>query len=238
MSSGVFYGVGVGPGDPGLLTLKAVELLRAARVIVTPRAAPGQDSLALAVARDHLNPQCLILQLHFPMTRDERRLEQAWAHALEQVRGHLDAGEDVFFLTIGDPMLYSTCIYLLQRLQAAGYMVRVVPGIPSFCAAAAAAVFPLAAGDEQIAVFPWPGDEPPAPSVLRAFDTVVLLKVASQLNGALHALQQAGMLEQSVLVSNCGRSDEEIRRDLKEITGENESFPYLSLILARRQKEL
>ncbi|MEW5920904.1 MAG: precorrin-2 C(20)-methyltransferase [Bacillota bacterium] len=238
MSSGIFYGVGVGPGDPGLLTLKAVQLLREARVVVAPRSAPGQDSLALAVARDHLPAACLILHLHFPMTKNESCLEEAWDDALAQVRAHLDAGEDVVFLTIGDPMLYSTCIYLLQRLKAGGYQVRVIAGVPSFCAAAAAAAFPLAAGEERIAVFPWKGDDSLSPSFLGSFDTVVLLKVASHLNGAVAALQQADMLEHSVLVSNCGRPDEEISSDLRDAVRRKEPLPYLSLILARRQKEI
>ncbi len=238
MKSGVFYGVGVGPGDPRLLTLKAVELLKAARVVATPCAAPGQESLALAVAREHLAPGCLVLPLYFPMTKDEKKLEQGWAQALAEVCAHLDRGEDVVFLTLGDPMLYSTCLYLLQRLQKAGYGVKVVPGVPSFCAAAAAAVFPLAAGEERLALLPWPEGAPLSPSLLRAFDSVALLKVASRLDEAIAALQQAGMLEESVLVSNCGSPGEKISRELKKLAGGKEPVPYLSLILARRQKEV
>ena len=236
MSGSIFYAVGVGPGDPGLLTLKAVQLLKEARVVVAPQAARGQESLALAVAREHLPPGCCVLRLYFPMTRDGSRLEQAWDEALGTVRVHLDKGEDVLFLTIGDPMLYSTCIYVLERLNALGYTVRVVPGVPSFCAAAAAAVYPLAAGDERIAVIPWNGAEPPSPSLLSDFDSVVLLKVASGLPQAVTALRQAGMLEQSVLVSNCGRAGEEISSDL-DGAARRKAPPYLSLILARRRKE-
>jgi len=236
LSGGIFYAVGVGPGDPGLLTLKAVQLLREARIVVVPQAARGQDSLALAVARDHLPPGCCVLQLYFPMTREGSRLEQAWDEALGTVRVYLDKGEDVLFLTIGDPMLYSTCIYVLERLKALGCTVRVIAGVPSFCAAAAAAVYPLATGDERIAVIPWNEADPSPHSLLSAFDSVVLLKVASGLPRAVTALRQAGMLEQSVLVSNCGRAGEEISSDLQG-AARQDTPPYLSLILARRRKE-
>lgn len=237
MSSGVFYGVGVGPGDPELLTLKAVQLLKKGKVVVVPQAARGQESIALTVAREHLSPACRVLQLYFPMTRDENRLGQAWDEALATVRGYLDKGEDVIFLTIGDPMLYSTCIYVLERLQAKGYAVQVVPGVPSFCAAAATASFPLATGNERIAVLPWHEEDEPSTSLLAEFDSVVLLKVASHLPRAVEALRQSGHLEQSVLVSNCGRSNEGISFNLKETAGKQTAPPYLSLILARRRKE-
>lgn len=236
MGSGIFYGVGVGPGDPGLLTLKAVELLKKTRIIVAPKAARERESLALDVVREFLTPGCTVLQLYFPMSRDNSCLEQAWEEALGTVRVQLDKGEDVVFLTLGDPLMYSTCIYVLDRLKALGYTVRVIAGVPSFCAAAAAAVYPLAKGDERIALFSWNETEPPSPSLLAEFDSVVLLKVASGLPQAVTALRQAGMLEQSLLVSNCGRSAEEISSDL-EGAARREAPPYLSLILARRRKE-
>lgn len=234
---GIFYAVGVGPGNPKWLTLQAVELLQEARIVVVPQASRGQESIALAVAREHLSPRCQILHLHFPMTREQKRLEQAWDEAMSAIRIHLDKGENVLFLTIGDPMLYSTSIYVFERLRKAGYPAEVVPGVPSFCAAAATAHFPLAAGDEQIAVIPWSAEEPPSVAMLRSFDSVVLLKVASHLPPAVNALREAGLLEQSVMVSNCGRDGEEIFSDLEEIARRQSPPPYLSLILARRRKE-
>lgn len=235
--AGIFYGVGVGPGDPELLTLKAVQLLKEAPVVVVPQASRGQESLALSVVREHLSAACRVHYLHFPMTRDENRLGEAWDVALTTVRGFLDEGKNVLFLTIGDPMLYSTCIYVLERLQARGYAVQVIPGVPSFCAAAAAAAFPLVKGDERLAVLPWNEKDPPSSLLLSSFDTVVLLKVASHLPRAVAALKEAGLLQQSVLVSNCGRTDEAISGELEKAARQENPPPYLSLILARRQKE-
>lgn len=234
---GVFYAVGVGPGDPKLLTLQAVELLQQAQIVVVPQAARGQESLALAVAGKYLPPDCRVSHLHFPMTKDEGQLEKAWNEALQAVRACLDKGEDVLFLTIGDPMLYSTCIYVLQRLKQHYYPVQVVPGVPSFCAAAAAAAFPLVMGNERMAVLPWDQKEPPPAALLSSFDAVVLLKVASGLPHAANTLREAGLLEESVMVSNCGREDEEISTDLEKVTRRETPPPYLSLILARRQKD-
>lgn len=237
MNSGIFYGVGVGPGDPDLLTLKAVQLLNKARIVVVPQASRGQESVALSIAQEHLSPVCCVHYLHFPMTRDENCLGKAWDEALATIQGFLDEGEDVFFLTIGDPMLYSTCIYILEGLKTKGYQVKIIPGVPSFCAAAGAASFPLATGNEQIAVLPWNEKDPPSPSMLNHFDTVVLLKVASHLPQAVAALKEASLLEQSVLVSNCGRPDESTSFNLEEKAREENPPPYLSLILARRLKE-
>jgi precorrin-2/cobalt-factor-2 C20-methyltransferase len=232
MSRGIFYGVGVGPGDPELLTLKAVKVLQAADLVVVPQTGREKESIALAVARAHLRENCRLLPLVFPMSRAQTLLEKSWDRAAEEIRSYLEEGETVVFITIGDPMLYSTYIYLFKRLSAGGYTVHTVPGVPSFCAAASAAGVVLGEGEEKIAIIPWNGGELLPPEMLRQFAGLVVIKACGNVNGLLETLSKTGFLEKSVLVSRCGFGDERIERDLKALAGKE--LPYFSLILAKR----
>jgi len=232
MPRGTFYGVGVGPGDPELLTLKAVKVLQAAEVVVAPQAGRGKESLAYDIARQHLHGGCRLLKLDFPMTRNKELLEKSWEQASARIERFLQRGETVVFLTLGDPMLYSTYIVLFKRLSARGYAVQTVPGVPSFCAAAAAAGFPLGEGEEKLAIVPWSGCRgKPLAAFLQGFDSAVIMKAAGELSPILKELGEAGFLQNAVLVSKCGHPDERIERELSALS--RTRAPYFSLILAR-----
>lgn len=240
MPKGILYGVGVGPGDPELLTLKAVKVLQSADLVCIPLSQREKESAAYSIAREHLPENCAVFPLLFPMTRDKDDLERSWEEACAEVQKHLDKGIRVVFLTIGDPMLYSTYIYLFKRLQADGYTVQTIPGVPSFCAAASAAGFPLGEGDGKIAIIPWGPDAAGSPEYLKQFESLVIMKVSHNFTAILDTLAQAGFLGDSVLVSKCGYEDEEIRRDLSSFSDNKEDgreIPYFSLILARKEKE-
>jgi len=230
---GVFYGVGVGPGDPELLTLKAVRVLQGIDAVAVPRAGAEKESLAYAIAREFIPVQARVLELVFPMTRETRRLEQGWKEAAARIQALLEQGKNTAFLTVGDPMLYSTYIYIFQRIQEAGYSVETVPGIPSFCAAAAAAGFPLAEGDDRLALVPWNREQALQGEALQPFSSLALLKVSSDLEGIIETLAETGFLQRSMLVSRCGHEDERIVTDLASLKGS--AVPYFSLILARKE---
>lgn len=230
---GILYGIGVGPGDPELLTHKAVRVLQDVDCVAVPVAERDKESTARKIAGCHLSADCRIVELDFPMTRDRERLAEAWHQGCETIKDLLDQGQSVAFLTLGDAMLYSTYIYIYQDLERDGYRVITIPGITSFSAAAATGGIPLAFGDERMAVIPGSAVEDLNNGKLDYFDTVVIFKVARQYQKLLAALEKAGRLESSVLVVSCGHPEERVITDLKSVA--EEELSYFSLIISRKE---
>ena len=210
---GTFYGVSVGPGDPELLTLQAVRLIQKCPVLAAPQTSSGQ-MLALDIARGALGEELAgktIVPLHFAMSRDPAVLAASHAQAAQAVRPFLDAGQDVAMLNLGDVSIYATFGYLQSLLEADGYATAMAAGVPSFCAAAARLNVPLTGGmDTPLTIAPggW------ADRVLEAPGTKVLMKTGRQLPALLDTLRQAGKLQASALVCNCGLPDEQVYPDL------------------------
>ena len=139
MEKGILYGVGVGPGDPELMTLKAVNIARLADVIAVPHKEPAKcTALNIAVKAVPELREKPILPVDMPMTKDKAKLEQAFAAGAQTLTEALEEGKTVCFLTLGDPTVYSTYLYLHKRVAGAGYRAEIAPGGPSFCAALAA----------------------------------------------------------------------------------------------------
>ena len=210
---GTFYGVSVGPGDPELMTLQAVRLIRQCPVLAAPQTSSGQ-MLALDIARKGLGEELAgktILPLHFAMSRDPAVLAASHEKAAAAVRQYLDAGQDVAMLNLGDVSIYATFGYLQEILQAQGCATAMAAGVPSFCAAAARLNVPLTGGmDTPLTIAPggW------ADRVLEAPGTKVLMKTGRQLPALLDTLRQAGKLQAGALVCNCGLPDEQVYPDL------------------------
>ena len=210
---GTFYGVSVGPGDPELLTLQAVRLIRQCPVLAAPQTSSGQ-MLALDIARSALGEALdgkTIVPLHFAMSRDPAVLAASHKEAVQAVRPYLDAGQDTAMLNLGDVSIYATFGYLQRLLEAEGYPTAMAAGVPSFCAAAARLNVPLTGGmDAPLTIAPgsWAG------RVLETPGTKVLMKTGRQLPALLDTLRQAGKLQTSALVCNCGLPDEQVYPDL------------------------
>ena len=210
---GTFYALSVGPGDPELMTLQAVRLIRQCPVLAAPQTDSGQ-MLALDIARSALGEALdgkTIVPLYFAMSRDPAALAASHEKAAAAVQQYLDAGQDVAMLNIGDVSIYATFGYLQEILQAGGYATAMAAGVPSFCAASARPNRPLTGGMDippTIAPGSW------ADRVLDLPGRKVLMQSGRQLPALLAALDPPGTLPDSALVCNCGLPDEAVYPDL------------------------
>ena len=230
--NGTLYGVGVGPGAPDLLTLRAVNVLRMVDVILAAASPRNDYSAALETARPHLRPDVRLLRLEFPMTRDAAVLREAWLKAARATREVLEGGESAAFLTIGDPLIYSTFGYLLRTLRemAPHLPVEIVPGVTSFQAAAARTATVLCEGGERLRILPGINGRDSLAAELGGADTAVVLKAYRNFPAIREALRATDRLEDSLLASHVEQPEEDIRRGMDGMDG---TPPYMSLILSR-----
>ncbi|HEX9117420.1 MAG TPA: precorrin-2 C(20)-methyltransferase [Anaerolineae bacterium] len=235
--AGTLYGVGVGPGDPELLTLKGARVVREAPVIAVPVSQADGESYAFNVVASLLRPEQRILRLLFPMLKDREAKQGYRAAAAASIAAELEAGQDVAFLTEGDPLVHSTFIYVLENLPA-GLPVEIVPGVSSINAAAADAVLPLVSADERLAVVPATFENlAELKDLFAQFDTVVLLKFARIFDNLLDLLAELGLVETALVVERASHAGGRVVRDLASLRGR--PIHYLSLLIVQggRTKE-
>ncbi|MGC8906305.1 MAG: precorrin-2 C(20)-methyltransferase [Desulfomonilaceae bacterium] len=239
MKRGTLYGIGVGPGDPDLITLKGARVLATCPHVFAPKSKEDSQSLALRIARPHIHSETRIHELLFPMTSDKDELEERWGSAAKEILDVLDAGQDACFLTLGDVFLYSTYIYLLRMLRQLQPAVNVVtiPGITAFSAAAAAAECPLGEGKESVTIVPTADDLNEVTRAVHKGDAVVLMKIGKRLDRVLEVLESEDATDRSVFVSKVGLKDEAVVRDLRLLRSPEADRGYLSVILVRGKKE-
>lgn len=231
---GTFYGIGVGPGDPELLTLKAARLLREVDVIFVSSQARSGRSLALEIAAPHLPPGSEPVSLPFTHTFEgveERRVHREHAQRVLEI---LRRPASCAFLTLGDPMTYSTFTYLLEAVREAepAVPVEVVPGITSYSTAAAAALLPLAEGDESIAVVSAAQGTASLERALDASENVVVMKAYRNAREVCDLLEARGLGERALFSAECSRPGGLLLRDLEEVRALGPR--YMSLFLVKR----
>lgn len=231
---GRLYGVGVGPGAPDLLTLRAHRVLNTAPVVVYPACKPGASSYAWRIVRDVVPETARRLGQVFPMSRDWAALVPVWRSNALEIHKALSEGHDVAFITEGDPMLFSTFLHVLELLREHDptVQVEIVPGVPSPCASAALTGIPLGQGDQRIAVIPATWHEDALEDALRNWDVVVLMKVARVFPKVLDVLARTGRLEHAALVSRGSAEQQIVSRDLERFR--DRRLNYLSLVLVGR----
>lgn len=235
---GTFYGIGVGPGDPDLITVKAASILARCHHVFAPKSDMGRESTALEIASRFIRTDARIYPLTFPMTADQSVLSRCWSEAADQVLSVIKQGADVCFLTLGDCLLYSTYIYLLRELQALcpDLQAVTVPGINSFSAAAALTHFPLGEGKEPVHILPVSDDLDLVRSALKKRATVILMKVGGRLAEIIRILEEEGLVDQAVFVARAGQSGERIVTNLRMLETGAVQTGYLSTILVHAGK--
>lgn len=238
---GKFYIIGVGPGDPELLTLKAMRILRESPVWFVPKAREDGNSTALKIIKKVVNGRDKeILEHYFPMKKVctgvevERDVEDAWIDAAQTISQRLCMGKDVVFPTMGDPAIYSTGFYIYKTLNrfVPDLNVEIVPGVSSINASAASAVKPLCLGDERMAIIPATFDNGRMKDVLLQFDTVVLMKVHRVMDRIVALLNELQLSEKAVLVEGSSHPEENIHTDLNQVL--DKKLHYFSTIIVRK----
>jgi precorrin-2/cobalt-factor-2 C20-methyltransferase len=239
MKKGTLYGVGVGPGDPGLITVKGRDVIGACRHVFAPKARIKSESLALRIAARYVGAGAKLHEFVFPMVEDDMVLERHWRECAAEIVALLDAGEDVCFLTLGDTLLYSTHIYLVRAVQALSPRAAVVtiPGVNSFSAAAALTGFPLGEGKKPLLVIPVSDDLDVVRDAIDGERTVVLMKIGKRLPEIVALLEERGLARRSVFVARAGLEGERVETDLTNLAGEREQLGYLSVILVPAERK-
>jgi precorrin-2 C20-methyltransferase/precorrin-3B C17-methyltransferase len=238
MAAGRLFGVGVGPGDPELMTVKACRTIAAADVIAYPNAQHGR-SVARRIAAPHLREDHIELALAFPVTTEasdhpggyEAALAEFYDEAAAMLAAHLDAGRDVAVLCEGDPFFYGSYMYLHERL-APRYETSVIPGVTGFSAAAASAGAPLVKRDDVFVALPGTLPAETLSEHLRAADAAVVMKLGRTFANARHAVEEAGAGGRGIYVERASTAEERIA-PLREVQGQ---VPYMSLVLIPTQQ--
>lgn len=224
--AGILYGVGTGPGDPELLTLKAARIIRESEVIAVA-GTKKEETWAYRIVRQAIpeidDKDCL--EIEMPMTKDEKVMEEAHARAAKQVKCRLEEGKNVAFLVLGDPTIYSTYNYVQKRVEAEGFTTEIISGITSFCAAAARLNTCLTEKEQMLHVIP---SSYPIEDALKLPGVKVLMKAGRQLPKVKEHLLKT---ECSVnMVENCGMEQEHIYHGAEEIP---ENAGYFSLLIVK-----
>lgn len=238
MKIGTLYGISVGPGDPELITMKGLRLLRQVPVVAFPAGIQNQPGIAQQIVAQWLSPNQVQLALTFPYVQDMAVLEKAWQTAAQQVWQYLTQGQDVAFTCEGDVSFYSTFTYLAQTLQQLHpeALITSVPGVCSPMAAAAALGLPLTIRQERLVVLPALYTLGELEAVLDWADVVVLMKVSSVYEKVWQVLQRRGLLENSRVVERATLPDMIIYSDLGDRP--TLKLPYFSLLIVQVSKRI
>lgn len=238
MRLGKLYGIGVGPGAPDLITVRAQRLLQDLPVLAVPRPNAYSPSLAFRIIESHLLPgpqQHLFLE--FPMSKDPDVVGPAWERAFRAIENELLQGRDIGFVTQGDPFTYSTFIYVFESLREKypELSIEVVPGVSSIMAVPMAAGVPLVDGQESLAVIPASYGLEELPTILRTFDSIVLMKVSSVIEQLINILEAEGLLASAYYVERATTDEQRIVRDLRELRG-NRCIYFSMVVVAKKHR--
>ena len=230
--SGIFYGIGVGAGDPELLTVKAINAIKAADVLIAPKTEKKEGSVALSIAKPYLRSDIEIVYQVFPMVKNFADSTDAWEANKKEILSLLEQGKNVAFLTLGDPMFYSTYIYVYRLLKDEDVKIVTIPGIPAFCAIGSQAGIPIVEGNDVLSIIPATASPEKIEKAIANCDNAVLMKVYKNFPEIADVLDKHDMAKNAVMLSRCGLPDEERIDDI--MTQKDKKVNYLSTILTRK----
>lgn len=231
---GTLYGIGVGPGDPELITVKAFRLLSQSPVLAYPRKRKGAKSYAHKIIEHYVQPEEKeMLGLVFPMTKEQEILDREWNKTIELIWEYLRQGKDVAFVSEGDPLIYSTFIHMFRLMGKLHpeVEVKVIPGISSINGAASRLGIPLADGDEQISIVPARDDYQAMKKAIEENDCIIFLKVAKVIDLLIGILRELDLVDKASLVTKV-TSEEEVIWNVAEAEGLE--LEYLTLMVVRK----
>ena len=231
--SGKLYGIGVGPGDPELLTLKAKRILDEADIIAVPVKEAGEESTALEIIRPVVDLEYKsLLEVIFRMAKDKEERKKCRAAACGQLTAELSKGKNIAMITLGDVSVYSTYMYVNQYVAEHGFETEIIPGIPSFCSGAAAAQLPLMEGNESLVIVPSVRAEQQVEDAIAHYDNVVIMKAGSSIDRILELMKQYDRAENCATVISCvGMKDEYIGPLDPERT-----YSYFTTVIIKKEK--
>lgn len=233
---GRLYGIGLGPGDPGLLTVRAVEVLKKADSVIVPKGRHKGESVARDIISRAIGGDLPFVEIVFPMSRDWDVLESHWSDAADAVLSLLSNGRNVAFTTLGDVTLYSTFSYLQRAVlkKDPEIEIELIPGVSSIQLAAARFDVPLALGNENFAVSPLPENIGELDRLIRCNDNLVLMKIGERLPELKAYLDRNDLIGKSMFIRRAGFPDEVVCRDMSCLDEGEQG--YLSIVFIRKGK--
>jgi precorrin-2/cobalt-factor-2 C20-methyltransferase len=232
--------VGCGPGDPELLTIKALNLIKEADVIFVPTSKSDKPSIALSIVSQFINKTTKIVNLVFPMVKDKNSLKEYWQKNTLEISEMVRTGKKTLYLTVGDPSLYSTWIYIHRELKNnhKDIEVEIIPGITSIFAFAAESKISLVEGDEHLSVVPACYDLDKVKNTVKSSDTIVFLKDGRYFDNVIDMLSETGFSDESqIAIAQDVSTKENILeiKQLKDIKGKKQpSQTYFSIMVVKR----
>ncbi|MBT9448067.1 MAG: precorrin-2 C(20)-methyltransferase [Desulfobacterales bacterium C00003106] len=231
--TGRFFGVGVGPGDPELISLKAVRILRSVHTIFAAASSANTHSIAMKIAAPHLPDGTPVIRLSFPMTSDRNALRQCWKQNTSHIVEELEKGRDAAFITLGDPLTYSTYGYIVREMKtrASHVDIRTIPGIASYQAAAARINVPLAEGEESLLILSGAKGGEHLRRLGSQAENIVMLKTYRSFQDIHSAIEEMDLVGNTVCISSCGQPDERITTDIRKIKDAKQN--YLTMLIIK-----
>ncbi|MEA3416502.1 MAG: precorrin-2 C(20)-methyltransferase [Thermodesulfobacteriota bacterium] len=230
---GKLYGIGVGPGDPELIPLKSVRILKSVGIVFAAASSKNDYSYAMEIARPHLNEDTTVIRLSCPMITDIEKKRQAWQKNAKIVIEYLNQGKNAAFITIGDPLTYSTYSYLVREIQSLSpnTTINTIPGITSYQAAAALANTPLSEGDESLLILSGLKEKDQLKNLSGKVDNIILLKAYRNMEDIYSAIEEIDLVDKTTGVICCGLDGEELVTDIRKMI--NKKPHYFTVLMIK-----